>query len=354
MRDYKITHHGEDIELKLYQQKMLDKFLNIFINNNDINTDRISIKDMACRKCGKTHFVKNGNVNNIQRYKCKNCNTTQSADVNTPLYNLKLKSKWVDFMYVMLDDEQRHTCQSIADKLSINIKTAHEWRHKLIASLSKISPIEIENEAEVDEIQLPFRVKGRLGKEKFEEYNWENPTENIPTELHLEEIKKIENKETAFFMCIHNRNGDFDFVPIKIQKRGTVQSSYIKRVFENVGIENKTIITDEGKPMIKYLNTREDITHLTFNSKDCKVGLLLDKNIHNNHINSTMSQFKEWKKQFRGLSTKYILYYLKWFRFIKLFKKIVIRKMTELSLSDKLSSKRFLNIFTTYKDFLYI
>ncbi len=29
MRDYKITHHGEDIELKLYQQKMLDKFLNM-------------------------------------------------------------------------------------------------------------------------------------------------------------------------------------------------------------------------------------------------------------------------------------------------------------------------------------
>ncbi|MCK5678050.1 MAG: IS1595 family transposase [Flavobacteriaceae bacterium] len=354
MNDYKIIQNGKDIELKLYQQNMLDKFLNTFVKNNNINTSEISISNMECRKCSKTYFVKNGKFNGIQRYKCKNCNATQSSDVNTPLYKLKLKAKWIDFVYIMLDETEKHTCRNIADKLEINIKTAHQWRHKFIASLKDVNPIELENEVEMDEVQLSFTVKGILGKEKFERFNWNDKTENIPTELRLAELSKIEKKETAFFMCIHNRNSDFDFVPIKIQQRGTVKSTDIENVFEKTGIADKTIITDQGKPMAKYLKKRVDINHLTFNSKDCKKGNLPDKNIHNNHINSVMSHFKDWKKQFHGFSTKYVLNYLKWFRFIKLFKNFVIREIAELSLSNKEASNEYQNTFSTYQKFMYV
>ncbi|MCP4180990.1 MAG: IS1595 family transposase [bacterium] len=354
MNGYSITKHGKDIDLKLYQKNMLDKFLNQFLTNNDIDTSDISKSNMICRKCGQTHFVKNGTKNNIQRYKCKNCNSTQAADANTPLYNIILKDKWVDFIYIMLDENIRHTCQNIADQLEINIKTAHQWRHKLLSSLNKVNPINIDNEAEMDEVQLPFTVKGILGKEKFETYNWFDKSQNIPTQLHLDELDKIEEKHSAFFMCIHNRNGDFDFLPIKIQQRGTVKSTDIGKVFEVLEIKNKTVITDEGKPMIKYLKEREDINHLTFNSGDCKDGILIDKNIHNNHINSVMSHFKEWKKQFHGFSTKYLWNYLKWFRFIKLFKNFVIKEIAEFSLSDKNSSIRYQSIFNNYKNFMYV
>jgi len=206
----------------------------------------------------------------------------------------------------------------------------------------------------MDEVQLPFTVKGILGKEKFETYSWKDRTKNIPTALRLEELRKIEKKETAFFMCIHNRNGDFYFFPIKIQQRGTVQSTDIEDVFKKTGIVNKTIITDQGKPMAKYLKTREDINHLTFNSKECKRGNLPDRNIHNNHINNVMSHFKDWGKQFYGFSTKYVLNYLKWFRFIKLFKNFVIRKIAELSLSNKKASNEYQNTFSSYQEFMSV
>ena len=78
-------------ELKPYQQKTVERFLEDFSLINELNLTSLSSEGMVCRKCGADNFVKNGTMNEVQRYQCKKCKSTQFHDANTPLYNLKLK-----------------------------------------------------------------------------------------------------------------------------------------------------------------------------------------------------------------------------------------------------------------------
>ncbi|MEA3497268.1 MAG: IS1595 family transposase [Bacteroidota bacterium] len=340
--------------LKLYQQKILLKFLNQFLSINIIDTGSISAEGMICRRCGADFFVKNGTYKNNQRYQCKACGSTQFRDANTPLYNLKLKDKWSDFVYIMLDSEQPMTNERISKVLDFDKKTAQRWRHKFLSSLNEVNPLELDEEVEIDEVYLKFCVKGVIGREKYEEYFFYGSPDNVESELRKKEKKMIEEKYQSIFLCQHNRMGDFDFSPIKIQKKGIVSKEDLERVMKELDLSKRTVITDKETSMMSYMNTLDNVNHLTFRSSDIKKGILENKKVHNNNINNTMMLLRGWLKVFRGVSTKYIWNYLKWFRFLNLFKLFKTRQMIGYSLSDKNSYPRFKNIFKTYEEFVYI
>jgi transposase-like protein len=84
--NYNLTKEIES--LKSYQQERLLKIIQDLSIVNHINTDDLAFSEMICRKCETKHFVKNGHSpGGHQRYKCKKCGSSQSADANTPLYN---------------------------------------------------------------------------------------------------------------------------------------------------------------------------------------------------------------------------------------------------------------------------
>ena len=343
-------------DLKSHQQIALQKMLKIFSKLNNINVVGDLKENMVCRVCGGAHFVKNGGKKINQRYKCKKCNSTQSVDVNTPLYNLKKKDKWNDFVYLMLDADAKLVNRVIAEKIEISIKTAQRWRHKFLSALNEAMDLDIDGAVEMDEVILPFKIKGNTGKEKFDRFVGRKSKLNIPSQLRIDELDKQDKNAKTFFMCVHNRQGDFDFLPLKIQPKGTVSSKYIETAFNKLSISNNTIITDNGRPMTKYLKTRDDLSHLKFNSFDVKKGIVVNSHIHNNNINNTMSLFDDWIRQFRGHSTKYVWNYLKWFRFVRMFKKFkleIVEGITKSSILDTKSFDRHNNIFSYYKDFLY-
>lgn len=345
---------GKYETLKPFQQKRVLKFLNEFLAINIIDTYSISNEGMICRKCGANFFVKNGIPTGKQRYKCKKCNSTQFGDANTPLYNLKLKDKWSDFVYIMLDEEQSFSNVGISKLLEISVKTAQRWRHKFLSSLNEINPLELDNEVEIDEVYLKFGVKGVIGKEKFEKYYFYGSADNEESALRKEEKKMIKENYQSIFLCLHNRMGDFDFSPIKIQKKGIVSKADLERTMAELDLSGKTVITDKESSMLSYMKTLDSVNHQTFRSSDIKKGILENKTIHNNNINNTMMLLRKWLKKFNGVSTKYMWNYLKWFRFLNLFKVFKTKEMIKYSLSDKKSYPRFQNIFKTYEEFIYI
>ncbi len=117
---------------------------------------------------------------------------------------------------------------------------------------------------------------------------------------------------------------------------------------------DKTILTDKESSMIAYMKTLKSVNHLTFKSSDMKKGIIENKKVHNNNINSMMAKANFWFKNFHGVSTKYLENYVKWFRFKNLFKKFKFEKLIEYSLFDKESYPRFQNLFKTYTEFVYI
>lgn len=341
-------------ELKPYQKKTVARFLENFSMINDLNLVSISSEGMICRNCGKNIFIKNGTSNGVQRYQCKACNSTQFHDANTPLYNLKLKDKWTDFVFIMLDNERSKTTSKISEELDINYKTAFRWRHKFLSSLNNVNNIELSEETELDEIYLPFTVKGVLGKEKFDVYIAPDHPDNVESEFRIEEKMMEEESYQSIFMCIHNRHQDFDFIPIKIQKKGVVSEADLTRIMQEIKLSEKTVITDSETSMKSFLNKIGNVNHLTFKSSDIKQGILEEKNVHNNNINNSMMLLKNWLKDFFGVSTKYLWNYLKWFRFIRKFEIFKMKETLRLTLIDKNSYPRFKSLFDDYVAFVRV
>lgn len=341
--------------LKKYQKRLIKQLIEKFTKVNSLDLQELFLKEkMSCRKCGGTWFVRNGRYNTNQRYKCKHCNSTQFIDANTSTYNLKYKDKWIDFIVAMLEKEKIPSCATIGDELEINIKTAHRWRHKLMAALMEIESLNIEAEVEIDEIYLPFCVKGRIGKEKFDKYISHKSNNNIESELRRKEIVMEEERYQTIYLCSHNRQGDFDFKPIKIQKKGIVSEEDLKRVISEMEVQGKTVITDSEPSMKAYFKNKEKIIHLTFRSSDMKMGIMKTPNVHNNNINNVTKRLKEWLKNFHGISTKYEINYLKWFRFRNLFKINDFKKTAIKTIKDKMAYERNKNIFNYYMDFVYL
>lgn len=204
----------------------------------------LSSEGMVCRKCGADSFVKNGIMNGVQRYQCKKCKSTQFHDANTPLHNLKLKDKWSDFVFIMLDNERSKSSKSICSELEICSKTAHSWRHKFLSSLNTTNEIKLEEETELDEVYFPFTVKGVIGKEKFDVYIKPDHTDNVESAFRKEEKRMEDENYQSIFMCIHNRHQDFDFIPIKNQKKGIVSEADLTRIMKSIDLTGKTVITD--------------------------------------------------------------------------------------------------------------
>ncbi len=98
------------------------------------------------------------------------------------------------------------------------------WRHRFLSSLNQVVPLNIEEEVELDEIYLPFNVKGTLGKEKFDKYVSHSSEKNIENEFREKEKLMQEENYQVIFLCQHNILGVFDFLPIKIQKKGIVSN----------------------------------------------------------------------------------------------------------------------------------
>lgn len=338
--------------LKPYQKTRLEDILTKLSVVNKINPESDMLKDMQCRNCGGEIFVKNGHSpGKRQRYKCKACGSTQSVDANTPLYCLKYKDKWADFVFIMLDNQSDKTCENIAKKIDVEIKTVLTWRHKFSTALSKVKPLEIEDEVEIDEIYLPFCVKGVIGKEKYDVWIAKGYPDNQESEFRKEEKNKEEENAQSIFLCLHNRNGDFDFFPIKVHKKGIVSKADLEKILGNIDLKNKTLITDSEPSMKACISNIKGANHLTFKSYEVKEGILRQKNVHNNHINGLMKMAKDWLKQFNGVSTKYLTNYLKWFRFLRLFDFEQIRKFVKHTIEDKMAYLKYKNTFDTYKAF---
>ena len=321
--------------LKFHQRSEIDNLIKRFIEQNKLNPISLN-KNIICPHCRSDKYVKNGITCGRQRYKCKSCSRTYSQSTLTSVHKLQKVGEWTDFIYLMFSSSTPLTLEQLSRKLKISTKTVHTWKHKLLSSLNKSDDIKLSGEIEMDEVFLPFNVKGMKGKEKTQEI------------LRIEE-KHMLDKKNSMFLCIHNRDNDFDFRPIKIQQKGQVKSTDIGKVVEDlIIVKGTTVITDMSKGSTKYFKTREDITHEVFKSDGKKT-----KKLHNNNINNTMALYKAWSKNFNGYSTKYIWNYLKWFRYVRKFTQST--KMDYLvlkSINDKESNKRFNNIPMYYEEFL--
>ena len=89
-------------------------------------------KSGCCPHCGHKKYVKFGIDKGSQRYKCRSCDRAFTKYTGTWMAGLHRKDKIDGYLAVM---HQEKGLDKIKESLSINKKTAFDWRHKILAAL---------------------------------------------------------------------------------------------------------------------------------------------------------------------------------------------------------------------------
>lgn len=116
----------------IYTDEKLEK-LDQHINKLLRKDIYINKKIDCCQICEGNNYIKYGKYNEIQRYRCKDCNKTFSKTTNSLWsYSKKLPNKWIEFLELTFEKKSLRIC---SEKLNISLVTAFYWRHKVLHGL---------------------------------------------------------------------------------------------------------------------------------------------------------------------------------------------------------------------------
>ena len=271
----------------------------------EIQETRYSSGQYKCPFCHDDHIVKNGKAKGNQRYLCRNCGKSFSQQTQTPTaYSKKETKVWIDYIECMIKGYSLRRC---AWECNINLATAFFWRHKILDALSSFMGTgEVDGLVEADECYLRYSYKGNHSKSK--RFTMPRPARKRGGESVG---KRGLSSEQVCVGTALDRTGN-----ILIGMIGTGRAKYhnLKRFFEGHIAPHSILCTDSAHGYGKLAKQLE-LEHKAIPSGKHMKGIY-----HIQHINAFHSNFKTFLQKFRGVSTKHLNSYLKWFKWIELFK----------------------------------
>ncbi len=285
--------------------------------SDDISSKR---KNKPCPYCRSTKVYKRGKKRGVQMYQCNECKKWYSETTGTPLYDIKLKSKWQSYLRCM---EQGMPIKKIAKELHISIQTSFDWRHKILSSLDQFEPKNLSGEIECDELELPLNNKGS------------KTLEREPRKRGSDFKRNTEGKDITVVQVVTavERNGNKYLKAVESKR---LSKEEIATVFEGKFSEGVTLITDKHPSYRAFAKDDPSIKHKRLLAKEH-----VDKNdktIHLQKVNNVHSQLRKFLSPFNGVSSKYLQNYLNWYAYvdkIKANKKTIKQWLIAIILSDQ-------------------
>ena len=249
-----------------------------------------------CPYCNSNKIKKNGFIcGKIQQFKCHNCNKNYSIRTNTIFYYSKKNIQlWQEYIELF---SQGLSLRKIVEKLNnqISLPTAFYWRHKILKVLSninddgnnKLGGIVEADETFFEESQKGNKhIKGRKARKRgYSSYVGDKKTK-ICVLTAIDRNKSSFTKPVGF--------GGLEKDDVMLLQRHLIKDSIL--------------ITDGNRT---YRNLRD------VKLKSLKFGKLQSKVYHLNTINSFHSHLKKFMIRFNGVATKYLDYYVEYFKNIK-------------------------------------
>ncbi|MBM7561153.1 IS1595 family transposase [Fusibacter tunisiensis] len=268
---------------------------------NDSREQRFS-KGVACLHCGSMNVIKHGKKNDVQRFRCKDCERTFNDRTMTPLANSHVSlEQWIDYAKCMVMGLSIRKSAKICE---VSVKTSFYMRHRLLDAVRNFQGVgEVSGIVEMDETFLPESFKGNHKKSGF----------IMPRKSRKrgKQIKKrgISNEQVCMATAI-DREGNIIF---EMTNKGRIKTADLERLYKGRLDPNALICTDSHKSYITFAkgNVAE---HIRIASGKHKNGVY-----HISHVNSLHSKFKKWIDRFNGVATKYLPNYLHWFKWLQTF-----------------------------------
>lgn len=266
-------------------------------NLSNIRKTRIEEKGLQCPKCNGTEIISHGMYSKGRRYKCKNCKRTFSEFTSSAIHWLHKKEQFKEYLYFFL---QGYSLRRIAGEMDICLKTAFDWRHKILYSLGKDNQENLKGLIEVDDTYFLFSEKGN-----------KSITRKSRKRGGVAGKDGINKDHVAVFIAYSRENKT---VASGVGCRGRIT----KKAFHN------TI----GKQLNKEKCILCTDSHLTYQGYVLEHGIrqerifvrkkqyVKDKIYHIQNVNNYHSQLKSWMKRFNGVATKYLQHYMQYYELI--------------------------------------
>ena len=264
------------------------------IENNKTKESIILLKlanNYKCPYCGSNKICKNGHTGKSQQFRCNACKKNYSSKTNTIFFHTrKTIELWQEYIELF---SQGLSLRKIVEKMnnSISLPTAFYWRHKILKFLSKNNNDgnnKLGGIVEADETFFEESQKGsRKMTRKARKHGYSSYVGDKKTKICV--LTAIDRNKSSYVKPVGF--GGLEKDDVILLQRHLVKDSIL--------------ITDGNRTYRNLQNIK---------LKSLKFGKPQSKLYHLNTINSFHSHLKKFMIRFNGVATKYIDFYMNYFR----------------------------------------
>ncbi len=246
-----------------------------------------------CPHCGTLGAISRGKARGLRRYQCKGCNKTFNAATGTPLSGLHRKDKWLAFGTCLSDGL---TVRASAERCKFAVNTAFRWRHRFLTT-DNPNARKLTGIVEVDETYVLQSQKGERNLERKARRRGGTASKRGLSDEQVPVLVAADRSGTTVSAVLPAVNAD------------TLQSA-----IEPVVDDDIVLVTDGHRaypPCAAALGVRHEALNLSGGER-------VRDAFHIQTVNNRHSQLKDFLRRYRGVATRYLDNYLRWFQRLKL------------------------------------
>ncbi len=244
--------------------------------------------ERRCPHCATEGAVIRGRSNGLKRYFCQSCGKTFNALTNTPLARLRHKDRWTEFAAALSDGE---TVAASAERCGVAGSTAFRWRHRFLRAV-KSSAVKLRGIVEADETFVLASRKGDCNLDRK------------PRKRGGTASKRGLSDEQVPVLVAADRSGATVSAVLP-----SVSAAHIQAALEPVIGKDALLVTD-GCTSYPPCAAALGISHEALNQS---IGERVRGDLHIQTVNSRHERLKTFLRRHRGIATKYLDSYLRWF-----------------------------------------
>lgn len=259
------------------------------------------VSERICAHCQEHGVVCRGRASGLRRFSCGHCKKTFNALTGTPLAHLHKKERWFDFAQSLSEGE---TVRKSADRCDLAVSTAWRWRHRFLRAI-KTDATPLRGIVEADETYV---LESRKGSRAWKQAEQGQPDAVAPKRKPRKRGGKASKRglsdEQVPVLIAADRTGTTVSAILP-----TVNAGAILDVLSPVLNKDALLVTD-GDRFYPVCAGKLGVSHEALN---LSAGERVRGDLHIQTVNSRHERFKTFLRRYRGIATRYLDSYLKWF-----------------------------------------
>src|ERR1035441_787950 len=244
--------------------------------------------ERGCPHCAAAGAVIRGRANGLKRYFCKGCGKTFNALTGTPLARLRRKDCWTEFAASLSEGD---TVKASAERCGGAGSTAFRWRHRFLRT-GTAGAIKLRGGVEADET---FVLMSRKGERKLDRKARRRGGKASKRGLSDEQVPVL---------VAADRSGATVSAVLP-----AVSAAHLQAVLGPVLDQDALLVTD-GCTSYPPCAAALGVSHEALNQT---AGERVRGDLHIQTVNSRHERLKDFLRRHRGIATKYLDSYLRWF-----------------------------------------